>query len=235
MSDFKILEVDAHSHFLPEIDDGARNIDVTLSMINRLLDLGFRKLIPTPHVSAWYPNNNETILEKLKIVKEVVEQQNIPIVIEPAAEYCFDFEFMTMVNNKIPLLTFGGKNRYVLFEFCTSFLPPQFLETCFILKTNGYKPVLAHPERYFFLADKFYKYEELRDFGILFHLSINSLADDYGRDVRQTAQQLIKHNLYSFAGSDSHNVSDIDLMKTALTNKHFEKLMQSGTLLNATL
>ena len=234
MSDFKILEVDVHSHLLPGIDDGAKNIEETLKMINKLVDLGFQKLITTPHVASdFFKNDADIILSRLQIIQEAVKQQNIPVIIEAAAEYYFDFELKTSVDYNLPLLTFGSK--YILIEFSTTFLPEQFLETFFILQTNGYKPVLAHPERYVYLAQDFEKYEELHDRGILLQLSINSLVDGYGKVVKKISQELIKHNLYSFVGSDSHSTKDLNLMQTVLSDKYFEKLIQSGTLLNATL
>ena len=232
--DFSVLEVDLHAHLLPNIDDGVQDIRESIEIVTQFANAGFRKLIQTPHVASdFFKNDAKTILSKLNILRESVKQHNITITIEAAAEYYFDYNFKILVDEKSPLLTFG--NSYVLIELSPAYMPEKFTEVLFTLQTNGYKPVLAHPERYGYLADNFGVYEKILDKGILLQLSINSLVDVYGRAVNKTAQELIKNNFYSFAGSDCHDMYDFIKMKEVISNKWYQKLIDSGTLLNSTL
>ena len=232
--DFSILGIDIHAHLLPGIDDGVQDIKESIETVEQFVNCGFTKLIQTPHfASDYFKNSNNKILSKLKVLQEAVKQHNIPVTIEAAAEYYFDYNFKEMVDQKEELLTFG--NNYVLIEFSSSFLPEKFFDVFFTLQTNGYRPVLAHPERYGYFAADFNIYEKILDKGVLFQLSLNSLVDGYGKQVTKTSQEMIKHNMYSFAGSDCHGMYDFLLLKNVLSDKWFQKLVDSGRLLNKTL
>src|SRR5690606_23137321 len=103
---FEQIGVDMHSHILPGIDDGARDIENSLTLIRGLSNLGFRKLIATPHV-MWdmYRNTPATINEQLRIVKEAVAAEGINVELHAAAEYFLDEHVEDQLRNKKPLLT----------------------------------------------------------------------------------------------------------------------------------
>ena len=149
--------VDIHSHILPGIDDGAKNIIESNELIKKMKELGFSKIITTPHTYAGlYDNSSKTIkksYESLNLKKS--EQLNIKY----ASEYLIDYN---MVNNaeKKELLTI--KDNYVLGEF--SFLsPPEKLhEIIYKIQVNGYRLILAHPERYVYFKDNFDQFYKLK-------------------------------------------------------------------------
>ena len=233
-SDFSMLGVDIHSHLIPGIDDGSPTIESSLELMQRFVELGYRKAITTPHVmSDYYQNDNSIINAGLNTLKRALVEHNIPLVVEAAAEYYIDFDFKRKLDAKVPLLTFG--DNYLLVEI--SFLnPPESLsEILFELQTERYRPVLAHPERYTFWLNDFNKFEEIFNRGIKLQLNINSLSGVYGPDVQKLAYMFIDKGMYSFAGSDCHRMQHLELMPKALTNKHFEKLLDSGKLLNSFL
>src|ERR1035437_9762587 len=168
-ADLSVLKCDVHSHFIPGIDDGAQTMEDSMALIREFYNLGYKKVITTPHIlSDGFKNNPENILGGLEKVRVALKNENIPIQIEAAAEYYIDFDFDRKLENE-KLLTFG--KNYVLFE--VSYLnAPDNLETIiFKLLTNGYKPVLAHPERYNFWHQKFEKYEQLKEKGVLLQRS----------------------------------------------------------------
>ena len=109
-ADISRLGTDIHSHLLPGIDDGAQDLDQSIAMISKFVDLGYKKLITTPHI-IWdmYPNSAETILPALQIVKDEIQRLNIPIEIEAAAEYLTDDYFFGLIDDK-NLLTFHGNH-----------------------------------------------------------------------------------------------------------------------------
>ncbi|MFM7104794.1 MAG: tyrosine-protein phosphatase, partial [Flavobacteriales bacterium] len=172
---------DMHSHFLPGIDDGASSLEDSIELIKGMHSLGYRKLITTPHI-YWdlYKNTRAIILEKLEIVRAELVRQEIDITLEAAAEYFCDENFEELIDKK-DLLSFG--NNYVLLEISFMDENVNLPRALFNLKLAGYKPVLAHPERYEYWHGKFSQYEKYFDQEIIFQLNINSLTGQYGPGV----------------------------------------------------
>jgi tyrosine-protein phosphatase YwqE len=225
--------VDVHSHLLPGIDDGVQTIEQSLALIQEFAELGYRKLITTPHVMGdFYPNTPEIISGKLAEVKQAVLSANIPIQIEAAAEYYLDEHFIDLVGNKAELLTFG--DRYVLFEIGFMSEPLRLKSFIFDLMTLGYRPVLAHPERYMFYHKKIEALQDLIDRGVLLQLNINSITGYYSKEVRKMAEKLIDNKMIHFIGSDCHNQNHFEVMRTSFRHKTYKKLLDLP-ILNDTL
>jgi len=230
LADLSVLQADMHSHLIPGIDDGAQTIEDSLQLIKELHQLGYKKLITTPHImSDRYKNTPEIILESLKKVREAVKNEGIPIELQAAAEYYLDFDFEAKIEGG-ELLTFG--DNYVLFE--VSFInPPQNLDQIvFKLQTSGYKPVLAHVERYPYWYNDELVYQKLKDAGVLLQLNIASLAGYYSPQTKIVAERLIDNDMIDLLGTDCHNMHYIKLLNGCLTKKHLRKVLASGRLLN---
>jgi protein-tyrosine phosphatase len=231
--DLSVLKCDVHSHFIPGIDDGSKTMDESIAMLREFSEMGYKKIITTPHVmSDAYRNTPEIILEGLSKLRVALKSANIPLEIDAAAEYYLDYDFEKLVEEK-KLLAFG--KNYVLFELAFINPPDSLMSVIFKLITNGYKPVLAHPERYSFWHHSFNKYEELIEKGVLFQLNINSLTGHYSPQVKNIAERMIDQNMISFLGSDCHHEGHIELMKKVVYEKSLHKLIESGKLMNAKL
>jgi protein-tyrosine phosphatase len=232
--DFGLLGADMHSHFIPGIDDGAQNMSESLRLLRSMENFGFRKAITTPHImSDFFRNTPEIILSGLEKLREAAKAEGLKIEIEAAAEYYFDFDLEGKLDRE-RLLTFG--DNYFLFE--VSYMnPPDNLDTfIFKLQTSGYKPVLAHPERYpFWFSKKLEEFEKLKDKGILFQLNLNSLTGHYSGATKKVAEQMIDLGWYEFTGTDCHHTGHVDLLKQAAKSPALHKLYASGKLLNGTL
>jgi len=222
--DLSILGTDVHSHFIPGIDDGAKTIEDSLQLISELKNLGYKNIITTPHVMAdFYRNTPEIILSGLEKVRAAVKESNLNITISAAAEYNVDTELEEKINNK-ELLTFG--DNYVLFEL-PFFAEPANLGNCiFAMQSKGYKPILAHVERYPFWFFNFEKLHELRAKDILFQVNINSLTGHYGLEVKKMAEWLIDNNMVELLGTDCHHMGHIGLLKHAVRLPHLHKAAQ---------
>src|ERR1051325_3950422 len=121
VSNYESIAVDMHSHVLPGIDDGAQDVNQSIELITRMMALGIKKIIATPHVMAdYYRNTPETIGAALTILKAELKRQQIDIEIEAAAEHYFDETFEARVNEH-RLLTMG--DNYALFEISFISLP----------------------------------------------------------------------------------------------------------------
>lgn len=232
-ADLSVLHTDVHSHFIPGIDDGAQTMQESLELLKAMQDLGYSKVITTPHVMTdSYRNTPEIILVGLEKVQQAAKEAGLTIAVEAAAEYYLDFEFDKKIKTG-KLLTFGDK--YLLWEVPFINPPDNINDIVFEMATRGYKPVLAHVERYGFWQNNYAKYEELANRGVFLQMNINSVTGHYSLQTKKAAQWLIEKDMISFVGSDCHRLSHIEIMKKALTDKYFQKLLASDKLLNKTL
>ncbi len=215
--------VDIHSHLLPGIDDGAKNLDTSIALIQKMSSYGIKNFITTPHVLGdVYPNTPEIIKSKLKKVKAALQKRGITdISIDAAAEYMLDEQFSEYLDNDaiLPL-----KDQYILVEMSYFNAPINLYELLFKIQLKGYKPVLAHPERYIFYHNDFNHYYKLKKAGCLFQLNLLSLTDHYGKHIQKTAEKLLKENVYDFVGTDVHHENHLLLLQKISTSKNLKKL-----------
>ena len=227
------LKVDIHSHLLPGLDDGVKSVEETVYILKILQNLGYKKIITTPHVmSDHYPNSNLDIISKLIETKELLVKHELDIQLDAAAEYYLDENLIYKLSKKEKLLTFG--KNYLLFE--TSFFnKPAFLEEAvFNMNTLGYQPVLAHPERYSYLNGNQKLLEKLKNMNLFFQMNILSLSGFYSIEVKKFAMKLLKANLIDFVGTDCHNALQADEVLNKLNNKQL-KYLNSQNILNQSL
>lgn len=224
---------DMHSHLIPGIDDGARSMEDTLILARRMQQLGFRKLVITPHIQQeYYRNTPEIILSGLEAVRSALAEAGIPLQVEAAAEYLIDDGFEDKIS-KGNLVTFGDK--YLLVEL-SYFNPHPNLKTfIFNLQIDGFKVILAHPERYSYWFSDFGKFEDLKDRGVFFQINLVSLAGHYPEPVKKMAERFIEKGMIEFAGSDMHNPNYLSSLEKCLHEKAYARLVASGKLLNAEL
>jgi len=219
-----------HSHLVPGIDDGSPNIEASIELIKGFDELGYRKIITTPHV-LWglYPNTTEIILKKTEKLKEAIEQAGINIEFKAAAEYFIDDHFADELKKKQPLLSISG--NMVLVEFSMLTPPLDLNEVLFEMQMQNYQPLLAHPERYTYLMRKKEVFDELKTAGCLFQLNLLSLSGYYGESVQSLAEHLLKKNYYDFAGTDLHHEKHLAALKK-IPALQIKRLRDSGTIKN---
>lgn len=231
--DLAKLKTDVHSHFIPGIDDGADTIETSLELLRGMKAFGYRKVITTPHVmSDYYKNTSDIIRKGCEALREAAQKADLDLEIDCAAEYYTDMDFLGLIKKK-DILTFG--DNYVLFELPFISEPPNLSEVIFELQMAGYRPVLAHPERYAFWHMDFEKYQGMVDKDVLLQVNINSLTGHYSPQVKKIAQKLIEEHMVGLAGSDCHHMGHINLMKHAIRLESFHSLSKSEQLLNTKL
>jgi tyrosine-protein phosphatase YwqE len=226
---FEVLNCDIHSHFIPGIDDGSPDLETSVKLVKKMQELGFKKIITTPHVMHdFYRNTPEIILSGLKDLKKELKTQSIQVDISAAAEYYVDYYFESKLNEGEDFLTFG--NKHILIE--TSFVsePPNFSESIFKLQLKGYDVILAHPERYGFMSINDLKKYKSRS--VKLQLNLLSLLGYYGGECKLKAEKLIENNMVDFVGTDCHNLNQASIYHKCTTNKHWHVLVNSGTLKN---
>ncbi|MGZ3776166.1 MAG: tyrosine-protein phosphatase [Mucilaginibacter sp.] len=229
--DYSSIAVDMHSHVLPGIDDGAQNPQESIFLIRRMMELGIKKIIATPHVMAdYYRNTAESINGALEVLKAELVKENINITVEAAAEHYFDETFEDRVNDG-RLMIIGKK--YVLFELSFISQPPNMLSVIQRMIELGHTPVLAHPERYQYMEVE--ELQGLREWGCCLQLNTISLTGYYGKSAKALAEALVDNNLVDFISSDMHHPKHAEALKNALRLSHVQRLLTDYPLRNIML
>jgi len=230
---YEPLKVDIHSHIIPAIDDGAKSLDESIVLLKALQDIGYKKIITTPHImSDAYKNSASNISEGLEKLKVKMKEENISIDIDVAAEYYLDDGFYDKIKSS-DIMSIEGK--YLLFE--TSYISkPMLLEDMiFAISTAGYIPLMAHPERYRYIKDFDKEYKRFKELGVLFQVNLNSFGGYYGSDAKDKANFLSKEGMIDFLGSDIHHIKQAKMLSKVVLSKEYQKVLSSNTILNDTL
>lgn len=231
---FQNILVDIHSHLLPGLDDGAKSITETIEICKLMYQLGYQKIIATPHnQKGWFNNPPEKIYETLNKVNIALSVHRINLQLGVASEYYLDELFIQQIKKK-DVLTFG--QNYVLFELSPFICSKTLFSDIRTIIDYGYTPVLAHPERYIYFYNQKEKYNYLNELGVKLQLNLVSLSYSVSKELRSNAEYLVDCQLVSFCGSDSHSVKNPNIIaQLANTTVYFDKLLQTNPLLNKTL
>ena len=230
-SDYFPIVTDIHSHILPGIDDGSPDIETSLLLVEGLIKLGISHSIATPHIIGdLYRNNCDTINNALSALRDALEEKQLKFKINAAAEYMLDAYFLELLQKKVPLLTL--KNNLILTEFSYAERPFNVENIVFAVITEGYQPILAHPERYAYYHNDYKQYHHLADLGFLLQVNLLSLTGYYGKGVAKAAAYIIKNKLVSFIGTDLHHLRHLDALNDPANKTVFAELFSGQTFNN---
>ena len=199
--------IDLHNHILPGLDDGARDLTESLEIAAAFASEGVTRVAATPHLD---PTNHRGALgsEVRALVEDVqraIQKARIPLAVLPGQELFLTPDAPHLLREGTALSL--NDTRWVLVE--TSFAalqPPPYLEdTVFRLQVAGFRPILAHPERYAFVQRNLDSVDGLVARGVQLQLTAPALLGDYGRGVRRTAEGLLARGAYTLAASDRHH------------------------------
>ncbi len=229
--DLSWLGTDIHSHLIAGIDDGAQDTAASLALVQGLANLGYKKLITTPHI-LWdvYANTPEIIARGHDELKAAVKEAGIVMDIQAAAEYFIDEHFEEQLANKVPLLPISG--NMILVEFSMITAPFDLQNVLFEMQLQNYQPIIAHPERYAYLINKRDFFDDLKNSGCLFQLNLLSLTGYYGSSVQELAEHLAKGNYYEFAGTDIHSARHLGNFQKLASSPVYQKLKEDNRLRN---
>lgn len=207
--------VDIHSHVLPGIDDGAKTVQDSEFLLHSMMNLGFSKVITTPHTMGNVWNNTAaTINNALQEVQLEVGNSAKATNLQAASEYFLDEHLMELATQG-PLLTL--KENYILVEMSYLNAPLQLYDFLFELQLKGYQLILAHPERYSFLHNHKKEYTKLKKAGCLFQLNLLATVGHYGKEVAAISEYLLKEDMYNFVGSDIHHKFHVESFQRKVT------------------
>lgn len=197
--------IDLHSHILPGVDDGSRNMQETIELLKKAQKAGFHTICFTPHYAEpQYLNTKQQNYEIFKQVETRLKQENILIKILLGNEI-FIHENMedALENNKIATL---ANTHYVLIELpMYQELPQEVVQKMLDkVKQKGFKIVIAHPERYTYIQEKPEKLIEYFGEDIIFQGNYGSIIGAYGRGAQRTIKKLLKNKQIQYLSSDVH-------------------------------
>lgn len=196
--------IDFHSHILPNIDDGARNIEQTAQILKEAQEAGFSKIISTSHYIEEYYESDEN--ERKELLQKAQEKTN-NIELYLGNEIFISSEMIQLLKDKKASTI--NNSKYVLFELPMNSKPMNTKEIIYRLIENDYIPVIAHPERYTYVQNDPEYVKELFDMGALFQSNYGSIIGMYGTKAKKTVKKLLKENLIQFLGSDVHYENQI--------------------------
>jgi protein-tyrosine phosphatase len=222
--DFFPIKSDMHSHILPGLDDGAPDIEASLQLVRGMMDLGIKKAVATPHIiDDLYRNNPSTINAALGLLQSELNKEGLDFEVSAAAEYMIDSHFLQLIKNRENLLTI--KDNLILTEFSYASSPDDPFRICFEIIMAGYKPILAHPERYPYFNRNLKIYSKLSEQGFLFQVNLLSLTGYYGKDVAQAAIYLIENNMVAYLGTDLHHLRHLEALSDPKNRTLFHELL----------
>ncbi len=210
---------DCHSHLLPGVDDGVGTLDESLRILDMMEKHGVRKVWLTPHIMEDIPNETVTLQEKFQ---ELKRSYNGTLELALAAEYMMDnlFEERLGKNDLLPL----GENGDHLLVETSYFSPPMGLKNILLrIKSKGYHPVLAHPERYAYMDES--DYRQLKDMGVKFQINLPSIAGMYGNRIKKKAMFLMREQAIAYIGTDIHSYSIFQKFICTSVTRNVQKLL----------
>lgn len=224
--------IDFHSHILPNIDDGSSSMEESVKLIKEAAQAGFTGIISTSHYLQNYYECDEA--ERTGLLAELAEQVKMADVKSSGGigkEKSSDDDTSSFAEySRMPKLYLGNEiyittdivdllkegkastingTNYVLFELPMNSKPLFAKEVVYKLIENGYKPIIAHPERYSYVKEDIEFVRELKSMGALFQSNYGSVIGMYGGSAKKTLKKLLKEDLISFLGSDVHAVGQI--------------------------
>lgn len=197
---------DWHSHILPGVDDGVQTMEEALQILSEYERLGVKEVWLTPHIMEDIPNTTQHLKERFAELQAAYKGN---VVLHLASENMLDQLFEERLG-KNDLLPIGKNGKYLLVE-TSYFNPPIGLHNILLrIKSKGYFPILAHPERYLYMDEN--EYKRLKTMGVKFQLNLFSIMNLYGKEIKKKTKSLKSRRMYEYIGTDLHRVKILNSM-----------------------
>lgn len=194
--------IDMHSHILPGIDDGSKNLEETYSLIEEAKKAGFSGIVLTSHYMEGYYEEEEHTR------KELMDKLNVEdIHIYIGSEIYISDSMVELINSK--KASSINNSRYILFEMPFNTKPMNIYEVVYELLQYKYVPILAHPERYTFVQKEPDIIYELIEKGVLMQANYGSIIGQYGKKAQLIVKKFLESNIIHFLGSDVHRINTV--------------------------
>lgn len=198
--------IDIHNHIIPGVDDGSKDIETSIKMLEIAEADGIKTIAATPHyLRGRYEAPYETVLKMVNLLQNEARNRGLKIEIIPGQEILIDNN--TIKDYKEKKIGCINKTKYMLVELPMDKIPDYALDMIYELRLLNIKPILAHPERYEYIINNISTINEFANEGCLFQINTGSITGIFGNKVQKTAEKLIKHRFCNFIASDSHSIN----------------------------
>ena len=200
--------IDFHSHIIPNIDDGSRNIEETFNLLKEAKEAGFEGIVLTSHyIEDYYETDVPERDMWVKAISDNLQSKGIDINLYLGNEIYMSSNMMNLlIEGKASTI---NNSCYVLFEMPLNAEPMNLYDVIYSLQENKLIPVLAHPERYSFVQKEPELIYDLIEKGVLMQANYGSILGQYGEKAQIIVKKFFENNMIHFLGSDVHRQNSI--------------------------
>jgi protein-tyrosine phosphatase len=199
--------IDLHGHYLPGVDDGAADMEISLAMLRAAEKDGIEAVVATPHACGALTKARD--LDGLRRSRDkwsaALKKNGLKIKVVNGAEVYFTSELLPILNDNRDLLTINN-SAYFLLEFPGDYIYAHSKDFVFNALTAGYIPIISHAERNSEIQRAPGILRELVKVGALCQVNAGSLRGDFGSEAQSCAYGLLKANLVHVIASDAHDL-----------------------------
>ena len=197
--------IDIHCHILPNIDDGPSSMDESIAMARLAVDDGIHTIVATPHsLNGVYTTTVTQIVEKVAELHVALARHEIKLQVCPGSDVHICPGLVDRIAEE-QACTINDANKYIILEFPTQMIPPGVKDELFQLKLQGITPVISHPERIALIQRDGSLMKEFIAMGALGQVTAMSVTGDFGMQVQETAEELIRERLVHIIATDAHS------------------------------
>ncbi|CUS26961.1 exopolysaccharide biosynthesis protein [Paucilactobacillus oligofermentans DSM 15707 = LMG 22743] len=198
--------IDLHCHLLPGIDDGSKNMDISLRLAQEAVDNGVTHALLTPHhMNGAYINHKTDVLRMTEDFQAAITAAGIPLTVFPGQEVRINGDLLDALDND-DILFADADNQYMLLEFPDDDVPTYTTDMVYQLQMRGIIPIIVHPER----NTKIMRHPEiilqLLEKGCLSQVTASSFVGTFGEKVETFSRQLIAAGQAYVFASDTHDL-----------------------------
>jgi protein-tyrosine phosphatase len=196
--------IDLHSHLLPGIDDGSKDLAISLAMARLASADGISTIACTPHIlPGVYNNSGPAIRSAVARLAESLAEASIPITVVTGADVHIAPDLPVQLKDGRALTL--NNSRYFLLEPPHHVLPPRLEDLIFGLQAAGYVPILTHPERLSWVEGHYDLIGRLVSSSVLMQITAGSVMGRFGRRPRYWAERMLDEGLCHLLATDAHN------------------------------
>ena len=225
---------DMHCHILPGVDDGSKNMEMSMNMIDIAAKSGITDIILTPHykVGRCEPPK-DSIVRRIQELENAISGKYNDIKLYSGTELMYGEDCIELLEQEKILTMNNTKN--LLVEFRPGDSTKYIKESLYKIVCTGYTPILAHIERYNNYIESYYDIDELIEMGCYIQVNADSITGKFGLKIKKFTKMLMKYDLLHLIGTDAHSdsgrIPDISICARYIEKK-FDSTYRDDLLIN---
>jgi protein-tyrosine phosphatase len=193
--------IDIHHHLLFGLDDGAKDLETSIAMVDAAASDGITHIVCTPHANARFPFQPEVNEERLAAIRE---RANDKVTLGLGCDFRLTYDNIEDALKNRTKYTINQK-QYLLVEFDDLMIPPGMKDVFYEFGVANMRPIITHPERNFTIQKHPERMKDWLREGCLVQVTASSLTGRFGRGAQQLAEQFLERNWVNFLATDAHN------------------------------